>query len=77
MAIGSVRGQAVTTAELMDMAQEDEVTVLVDHERYLVLSVNFWSTGDAKVLLAPEVIGDEWLLEVGKHDADEPIWEIA
>lgn len=70
--IGQAAGVMVSTSDLQGM-QDREVSI--DHQRYTVLEVKFFSSGRAVVFLEP-VTGDTWELEVGREDYDEPMWEL-
>jgi hypothetical protein len=74
--IGLARGTMATTVELQEqLAEGSNPFVSVDHELYEVLSVVFTSAGYANVTLAPHH-GEDWVLEVGKADYEEPMWEV-
>jgi hypothetical protein len=67
----------VSTIELQEYVAEDANTfVYVNHQLYEVISVVFFSTDHAKVTLAPAVGQQDWVLEVGREDYDELMWEV-
>lgn len=72
MAIGTVSGQVVSTADL-----KVNTRVTVDHEIYTVTAVTREDhNGVAVVDLVPEY-GTAWGLQVDLCDWDEPMWELA
>jgi hypothetical protein len=67
--IGTNSSTAKSTIEL-----ETGDTVVVDHQRFEVLAVTFYSNGTAQVMLISE-FGPDWDLGVAKEDYEEPLWE--
>jgi hypothetical protein len=73
MAIGSVRGVMVSTAELFEEV-EFGLFVVLDHEMFEVTLAEF-RDGLAVVTLSPQ-FGPEKVVEVFPLEWDEPMWEL-
>jgi len=76
MAIGNMQGVTVDTQELRSMVQDGPVSVVVDHERFVVVGVAIRRSGQALVALEPE-FGEASDVEVPAEAVDAPIWELA
>lgn len=72
MAIGSVAGIMVSTAEL-----ELNTQVSMDHERYTVVGKYREDENGVGVVDLEPQFGTAWSIQVDLCDWDEPMWELA